>query len=288
MQLMMKKHYYTFIVCFALIFGLASCGKSSKSDNTKTADSSKKAEAPKKLETAKKTIGKSYQDCDFKAEKDDCPYMAFDYASVTQASGDQVKEAINKKVLALMGQAAGVKDADEATLTKAADDFVKGFGEAVKSGSVMGTWYTKTNVTVTQNKDIASAMCVSEGYGGGAHGFSSVAVAHFDLNTGKEVTLDDVLTVNYLPEIQKIATKVFRKLNEIPEGKAISDQGYLISDNEKLTLAKSYIFKTDHIEFLYGRYEAGPHSMPPPTLTLKYADIKHLIKKDGLLGHKAK
>ena len=238
----------------------------------------------KKLQTAKKQVVKAYENCDFKSTKGDCPYALFDYVLVSEAANNQVKEAINSKIYALMQLDAK----SEADLQKNASEFVNGFAEAVKSGSVMGTWYTNTTLTLKESKNFATVTCFSEAYAGGAHGNSSINIAHFDLNTGKELTLADMLIDNALPELRKIATTLFRKQNQIQEGKSIEASGYAMNDNEKFRLAKGFTFKSDRIEFWYGRYEAGPYSMPPPMLSIKYADIKHLIKKDGLLGHKVK
>lgn len=242
----------------------------------------------KKLQLAKKQIVKTYKNCNHKKKKDDCPRMVFDYVLVSQATNAKAKDAINQEILSLMKSTVSASSADEAAITKAAEDFIKSFDEAVKDGSAMGSWYTELEVEVTEVKDIASIVCTSHGYGGGAHGFSSIFISHFDTNTGKKIELDDLFVEGYLPKLQKIATKIFRKLNEVPDGKTINEQGYSIDDNEKLTLAKAFLIKGSEFEFLYGRYEAGPYSMFPPMLRIKYADIKHLIKKDGLLGHKTK
>lgn len=242
----------------------------------------------RKIKTEKRKVVKTYENCNYKSKKGDCPYMLFDYVKVTQAPSAELQEKMNKKIISMLSIGTGEELKTEADITKAANSFVQTFAEAVKSHSANSTWYTHSDLSVRENNGIASLIYSSEGYGGGAHGFSSIATAHFDTDTGKELTLDDILVSDYLPEIQKIATKVFRKLNEIEDGKSISDQGYSMSDNEKFVLAKNFLLEGDHIEFMYNRYEAGPYYLAPPTVRLKYEDIKHLIKKDGPLGHKVK
>jgi hypothetical protein len=214
--------------------------------------------------------------------------MLFDYVKVTQAPAAGLQDKMNQKIFSMLGSSTGATIASEADLTKTANDFVKSFAEFAKEGRAMGAWDTNTSLDVRENKGIASIVCSSEGYGGGAHGFSSINIVHYDVNTGNELTLDNVMVDNYLPELKKIATKVLRKQNEVPDDKTLNQYGYSMDDNEKLVLAKSFTFDGYHIEFLYGRYEAGPYAMPPPMLRISYDDIKHLIKKDGPLGHKVK
>jgi hypothetical protein len=242
----------------------------------------------KTLKTAKRKVLKGYEGCDPQKDKDGCAYMLFDYVKVTQAPAAGLQDKMNQKIFSMLGSSTGATIASEADLTKTANDFVKSFAEFAKEGRAMGAWDTNTSLDVRENKGIASIVCSSEGYGGGAHGFSSINIVHYDVNTGNELTLDNVMVDNYLPELKKIATKVLRKQNEVPDDKTLNQYGYSMDDNEKLVLAKSFTFDGYHIEFLYGRYEAGPYAMPPPMLRISYDDIKHLIKKDGPLGHKVK
>lgn len=242
----------------------------------------------RKIKTKKKKVVKSYENCNYKSKKSDCPYMLFDYVKVTQAPSETLKDSINKKILDFLGRGTPLGVTKESDLTKEANRFVKGFADALKERSANSTWYTNSRLFFREHKNIASIIYMMEGYGGGAHGFSSAGAANFDINTGKELTLDDIMVPDYLPEMKKIATKVFRKLNEIEDGKTISDHGYSMNDNEKFVLANHFLLEGDHIEFIYNRYEAGPYYLAPPTVRIKYEDIKHLIKKDGPLGHKIK
>ena len=234
-----------------------------------------------KLQTSKKQVVKSYKKCDHKSKKNNCTYLLFDYMLVDSAPSKEVKNLINNKVISILTAMAGTESTDESMLQKEANNFVTGYAEARKDGidNTAGAWYMNHQVIVKETGNIATVEYFMDGYGGGAHGVSAVKVVHFDMSTGKEVTLVEMLTDNYLPELKKIATKILRKQNDIPEGKSISEYGYDgMNDNEKFVFAKGYTFKGDRIEFLYGRYEVGPYVMVPPMLSIKYADIKHLIK----------
>lgn len=242
------------------------------------------------LKTTKKQIVKAYQNCDYKNKKGDCTYFLFDYMLVDQAPNEQIKQVINNQVMKSLMSSTGtnVRTPTEADLRKAARDLVSSFDEAVKSHTVASAFYTNASASIKQIGNLVTINSFSEGYTGGAHGYSLIEIIHYDLNTGKEIKLEDVLTPGYLPVLQKMGTQIVKKMHSIPADKTLKDVGYTIGDNEDFKLSQNYLFKGDHIEFRYNRYEAGPYVLTPPWFTVKYADIKRFIKKDGLLAGKIK
>lgn len=235
------------------------------------------------LKLANKKVVETYKGCQPDNKKEGCTYYRVNIQVVESASNPSVKDAINNHIY----KAIAGTNPSWAEVQKSAKDFVKGFDDMIKGGSTpMGDFYQDVNGSIRNMGKYATVNVFTEGYAGGAHGSSSVSVVNFDTNTGKVLTLADLITSE--DELKKVATKVFRKLNQIPDDKSINQYGYSIDDNEKFVFAKSFALKGNHIEFYYGRYEAGPYSMPPPMLTLKYDEIKDLIKKDGILGDKVK
>lgn len=242
------------------------------------------------LKTSKKQIVEAYQNCDYKNKKGDCTYFLFDYMLVNQAPNEQIKQVINNQVMKSLMSSTGtnIQTPTEADLRKAASDLVGSFDEAVKSHTAAGAFYTNASASIKQIGNLVTINSFSEGYAGGAHGYSLIEITHYDLSTGKEIKLEDVLAPGYLPVLQKMGTQIVKKMHDIPADKTLKDIGYTIGDNADFKLSQNYLFKGDHIEFRYNRYEAGPYALIPPWFTVKYADIKRFIKKDGLLASKIK
>ena len=234
------------------------------------------------LKLTKTTIIETYQGCDHKNKKEGCTYYLADLQLVANASNTSVKDAINNYIFKSVSTTAPT----EPGIVKEAKDFIKSFDAMRKSGSVMSDFYQDTYSTIRNMGKYATVSVTSEGFAGGAHGYSSIFVTNIDNQTGQQLKLADLLTSE--DALKPIATKIFRKLNRIPDDKTINQYGYTIDDNEKFVFAKSFALKNDRIEFYYGRYEAGPYSMGPPMLSIKYDEIKDLIKKDGILGDKIK
>ncbi|OJJ20356.1 hypothetical protein BKI52_17995 [marine bacterium AO1-C] len=234
------------------------------------------------LKTSSKKVVETYQGCDHTNKKEGCTHYLAAYQVVETAPSNAVKDSINNYIY----KALDAPEPSEAAVRKFAKNFIKGFDEMRKSGSVMSDFVSDSYGSIRNMGKYATVSVSTSGYAGGSHGFESIAVANFDLNTGKKLALIDLVTSE--EALKKIATKIFRKLNQIPDDKTINQFGYTIDDNEKFVFANSFALKKNQIEFYYGRYEAGPYVMPPPMLTIKYSEIKDLIKKDSILGDKVK
>ncbi|HAS42838.1 MAG TPA: hypothetical protein DCS93_20325 [Microscillaceae bacterium] len=234
------------------------------------------------LKTSRKKIVETYQGCDHTNKKQGCTYYLADYQIVETAPNNAIKEAINRYVY----KALDVTEPSVAGVRQAAKSFIGSFDEIRKSGSAMSDFMNDSYGTIRNMGKYVIVNVANSGYSGGAHGYDAISVANFDINTGKKLALTDLITSE--AALKKIATKIFRKLNQIPDDKTINQYGYSIDDNEKLVFAQSFALKKNQIEFYYGRYEAGPYVMPPPMLNIKYSEIKDLIKKDGVLGDKVK
>jgi len=234
------------------------------------------------LKTSRKKIVETYQGCDHTNKKQGCTHFLADYQVVESAPNSAVKDSINTYIYKAIANG----DPNEANVREFAKNFVKSFDEMRKSGSAMSEFVNDTYGSIRNMGKYAIVQVSSSGYSGGAHGYDEISVANFDMNTGKKLKLTDLITSE--AALKKIATKIFRKLNQIPDNKTINEYGYSIDDNEKLVFAQSFALKKNQIEFYYGRYEAGPYVMPPPMLNIKYSEMKDLIKKEGILGDKVK
>ncbi len=234
------------------------------------------------LKTTPQQVVDTYQGCDYKNKNNDCTYFFAAYQIVTQAVNQAVKDSINNYVY----KALSVEEPSKAAVERSAKGFIQTFIDLRKSGSAMSNFIQNTRGSIRNMGTYATVDVTSSGYSGGAHGFDYIAIANFDLKTGKKLLLTDLITSE--AALKKIATKIFRKLNKIPDDKTINEYGYTIDDNEKFEFANNFALKKDQIEFYYGRYEAGPYVMPPPMLNIKYDEMRDLIKKDGILGDKVK
>jgi hypothetical protein len=116
----------------------------------------------------------------------------------------------------------------------------------------------------------------------GAHGNGYTSVKHFHLNTGKEITLEDILKdkKRFTNQVEKqfCADTKLEKNNS-----AYVNAGYE-GFAGGFDLAKNYSFTKNGIIFIYNSYEVGPYTLPPFDVTVTYDKVKPYMKEDNPLG----
>lgn len=128
---------------------------------------------------------------------------------------------------------------------------------------------------ITNDNNIL-CICISQTYYGfgGAHPSSINNYYNFDIQTGKQILLDDFLLPNYRTTLNQIAEKKFIKTNG-------SDNWEFEKGDFKVN--SNFAIRPDGLLFLYNQYEIGSYVMGAPTVFVSYKDINHLIKQNGPL-----
>jgi Protein of unknown function (DUF3298) len=128
---------------------------------------------------------------------------------------------------------------------------------------------------VTNDQDILSVSIGESYYGfGDAHPSSRSTYHNFDIRTGKEITLDELLTQEYETTLNQIAEKKFIETN--------GSDGWDF-EKGKFKLNRNFAITPSGLLFSYNQYEIGCYAMGAPEVFIAYNDIDNLIKPNGLL-----
>lgn len=114
-------------------------------------------------------------------------------------------------------------------------------------------------------------------YLGGAHGLPTLAYYVFDMNNKKPLELDDVVISGKKSILEKLAYEAYIKYlldQDINPDDMAETWEFYLTDN--------FSFNKDGITFLYQPYAIGPYVMGMPELTIKYQDLKGVIKAEYL------
>ena len=220
--------------------------------------------------------------------------MDYAYCQVTDCGSDAAKIAINQSIMKeiLMGSDIEGKQKMYASMEQKIEDYIANFRKDAKELNIdnpegMNLNYDdllSTEVLYNNNHLLSISYFVST-YMGGAHPNSGVTYTNYDLNTGKILTLNDVLVSGYKSKLLPIAEKLFREQNGVGN-QSLSDAGYFDMDEDKgkFSLAENVAFQADGLLFTYGQYEIAAYAMGMPGIKVPYTAIKDLIKKDGALA----
>jgi len=117
---------------------------------------------------------------------------------------------------------------------------------------------------------------------GGAHGNSGMYFTNFNSLDGKKLNLSDLLVASYGAELDNIAEKKFRREKELGTEANLEEAGFWFKQG-KFSLTENFGIKNDGLVFYFNSYEIAPYAMGPTEIKIPYAEIRNLIKEDGLL-----
>lgn len=109
-------------------------------------------------------------------------------------------------------------------------------------------------------------------YSGGAHGMPYKSVFIFDRNTGKQLTLKDIIDISE-EGLKKTVSGYFRELSEAT-GFSFSAPAELEQEvAESVTMDSPFYLTKEGIVFYYWPYEIGPYAAGFPEVTIPYSEF---------------
>ncbi len=118
---------------------------------------------------------------------------------------------------------------------------------------------------------------------GGAHGNSSYSLVSFDLQTGKQIKLDDIFNGDYMKKLNEVGEKIFRKNFLADSTQSLYDQGFFGFENG-FELNDNFDLYKGGIKFQFNPYEAGAYVLGAPEVFIPYSEIREFIRDDSPLG----
>lgn len=134
--------------------------------------------------------------------------------------------------------------------------------------------YTIKSYFEQKSDTILNYIAEQETYDGGAHGLFTKIVMNFNTNTGKIMTINDVLVPGYEQRLNEI---LLNKLIKKTESKNIDDlreKGYLA--NVDMAPSQFYIINDNGITFIYNQYEIAPYSMGMTEINIGWDELKDI------------
>lgn len=218
-----------------------------------------------------------------KCDSTGCAKIILEYPEIKSSFTSTVKDSFDIFILnTLLGnysQQRGNKSLDEM-----ADYFLKDYEGTRSEFPDYGIpWEVNNIISVNYNANsIVSFQSEFDHFTGGAHGNSEKYFMNFNSLDGKKLNLSDLLVANYETELNRVAEKIFRMEKELSTEANLEEAGFWFKEG-KFSLNENFGIKNDGLSFYFNSYEIAPYSMGPTEIKIPYAEIKNLIKEDGLL-----
>ena len=130
-------------------------------------------------------------------------------------------------------------------------------------------------------KGIFSMRTLHSEYTGGAHPNSSAGHVTFDLKTGEELTLDDLMKPGWRDPLNVLAEAQLRAQYELKESDSLNDKGPLFEDVFELN--DNWFLSPEGLGFSFDPYEIGPYAAGFIELVIPYSKLKAWVKPGSAL-----
>ena len=201
-----------------------------------------------------------------------CPVAKLE---VTHFENTKVADSINNKVFLFFKEILSFEDkpyeaSDYDTLLSS---FIGSY-EQLKTKFPEDTigWEVKGKSEISyQNKKIINIKIEYYLFTGGAHGYFGMKSLFFDIQTGKELTQEDLLTDN--KEFTLFAEKKFREKFQINENRHINSKGFMF-ENDVFHLPNNIFFTETGILLVYNSYEIASYADGIQDVFIPFEEVK--------------
>ncbi len=129
--------------------------------------------------------------------------------------------------------------------------------------------------------EVFSMRMLHSEYTGGAHPNSSAGHVTFDMKTGEELTLDDLLKPGWRDPLTDLAEAQLRAQYELKEGDALNDKGPLFENAFELN--GNWFLSPEGLGFSFDPYEIGPYAAGFIEPVIPYSKLKAWAKPGSAL-----
>ena len=214
-----------------------------------------------------------------------CANLQLTYPKVLAAGNPQAAAKINQFIQEQVLEYSDAEGKPPATPEEFASMFASAYNEVPDA---MGLWEMERKVEVSFASDHLATLNFSEsGYTGGAHPFSGQRYFVLDLDSGKQLTLNELLAAGYETALNKVGEQAFRKARGLSASTSLDGAGFWFANNI-FKVNTNFGVLGNGLVFNFNSYEVAPYAMGPTDFTVAYGDIQGLIPDTSPLATVAK
>lgn len=226
---------------------------------------------------------KKYEKKSERCDSTGCAKIVLEYPEIKASFSSAVKDSLDNYILnTLLGNYS--QQTEKKSLDEMAAVFLVDYEENRNEFPDYGIpWGVNNTISVIYNANsILSFQSEFDHFTGGAHGNSGMYFTNFNSLDGKKLNLSDLLIASYEAKLNNIAEKKFRREKELGPEANLEEAGFWFKEG-KFSLNENFGIRNDGLVFYFNSYEVAPYSMGQTEIKIPYAEIKNLIKEDGLL-----
>jgi len=207
--------------------------------------------------------------------ENDCAHLRVEYPSLGSFLKADVRNKINQTIVNdLLGS-------KQTSLEAWGVVFLKDYDSFDKSNTGAPAWSHSSRAFIDFiNDEILGLVIHSQGYMGGAHGYSHTEFRNYDLKTGQRVILSDLFKPGFEKALNQEAEKAFRAQKGLGRWESLEKAGYEFKQN-KFAVNNNVLMTPKGLTFYFNDYEIAPYVMGPTQVSVNYAPLSNWIKGWG-------
>ncbi|TAF67351.1 MAG: DUF3298 domain-containing protein [Cytophagales bacterium] len=218
-----------------------------------------------------------------KNQQDTIAIIKVEYPTIVSTSNPAIKEILEREIVKCFFE----EENPSKDPFKHLEETLQTWQTEMNQSNRTVQYYLYKTIRVENSlPNIINIYSYSEGYTGGAHGFSSFFAKNIDAQTGRKITLADVFVEEFqeATALLKTAEKEFCDAQGISAQTNLAEYGYT-GFSDGFVWSKNYLFKENGIYFEYNEYEIAAYVLGASQFLLPYHKIKKWLRSDAYLGN---
>lgn len=153
--------------------------------------------------------------------------------------------------------------------------------------SPVGAWFSYYEMSqneITYNSNgIISYRVSFENYTGGAHGAHSFNNHVISLETGKEITENDIFVDNFQDSLAQILVERIAKQNNLTDVKELENIGFFSID--EIFPNGNFLVDESGITYSFNEYEIAAYVVGVTNVHIPYKDLSLLLREESPISH---
>ncbi len=256
--------YFKFCTLLLLVTLFTNCKtKNNPTENPSTA-----------LRFEEHTLNKKSSTCDTDSTR--CAMVEATYPIAVEGKPEAM-QAVNDTIMEYIKMTLAFGEGVPKTAEEAADSFIQSYETFIKDyPDSPAPWEIQTNGKVTyQSEKYISIEISNYSYAGGAHPNSFVNLLTFDANSGKKLTITDI--VSDTAQLKQLAEVKFRAARELAPDANLAEEGFFWDG--PFMLSANFSATGEGLYFVYNPYEAAAYAAGPTEFTISYEELKGILKE---------
>ena len=252
-----SRFFYTiFVMC--LFFA---CSDNAKKGNKETVIDETVVE---QVKYADKNFTKEAPNC---TSPEACTSVKINFPEITGVPGGLDRALLNEHIKKAILKTSLDPEGKATDIPQACNKFIQDYAEFKKEMEQdVAAWSIEISISVINNDANYFSLRVDEyAYLGGAHPNHYTSFLNYQVATGKQITLEQLIRDK--DRLEALAEKKFRETKDLPVDASLTEAGYFF-DEGKFTLTENFGISQGNLLLYYNNYDIAPYVFGPTLLEL--------------------